>query len=705
MKRLLLLSVLLLSGFWACGATYRPADVPNVQRADRNRYVSNPDGILSASAVARLDSLCGALRGRGLAQVAVVAVDDIAGGDTFSFAIELFGSWGVGSAKSDNGLGVLLVRDLHEIRFITGGGLEGILPDALCKRIQMKYMLPAFRQEDYDAGMLAGLAVTAEVLAGGTPDLSEPEGELSGGAILAIVGLVVGLLLALGILNYYRSRRCPHCRRFTLRQHSVEQVALTRTYREMEYTYVCSSCGATVRRRVRSERGNRFGAPDMLATRLSEGTCETCNTYNMLKLTRHLFQYDPAARYADYYERALYNQILPSQNPDDGMVCYMSPLGSGCRKTFSLPFDSFWCCVGSGMENHARYGEFIYFFGGDDNLFVNLYVPSTLDWQSRGIRLEQQTEFPRSDEIRFRISAQAPERFVLHLRCPSWAAGHEVAVNGRTVRVEPAAAGYLAIDRRWRDGDEVRLTLRRTLRSEAVPGDSALRAYLYGPVVLSAVLDDREEIPVLVTDRVADAPSLVRCTDAAKLRFETRTAQPVQKELIPYFEVGGRRMMVYFRHLPTATWQDRLAALRMQEDREAWLRERTVSQFTPGEMQPERDHGFRGTNTQPHEFEGRKYRETLGGWFSFDMAIDPGQPNTLYCTYWGNRFYNHSFDIEVDGVKVGFENIHNWGARYVERSYPIPAELTSGREKVTVTLRAIRGDAVAGPLFDCRIMR
>lgn len=107
--------------------------------------------------------------------------------DTFSFAIELFGSWGVGSAESDNGLGVLLVRNLHEIRFITGGGLEGILPDALCKRIQMKYMLPAFRQEDYDAGMLAGLAVTAEVLAGGTPDLSEPEGELSGGAILAIV--------------------------------------------------------------------------------------------------------------------------------------------------------------------------------------------------------------------------------------------------------------------------------------------------------------------------------------------------------------------------------------------------------------------------------------------------------------------------------------------------------------------------------------
>ena len=164
-------------------------------------------------------------------------------------------------------------------------------------------------------------------------------------------------------------------------------------------------------------------------------------------------------------------------------------------------------------------------------------------------------------------------------------------------------------------------------------------------------------------------------------------------------------MMVYFRHFPVTTWQEQLAELRMREDREAWLREHTVSQFTLGEMQPERDHNFHGEKTQPHEFEGRKYRESLGGWFSFDMKVDPDRPNTLYCTYWGNRFYNHSFDIEVNGKKIGFENIHNWGPRYIERSYQIPDELTSGREQVTVTLRAIREDAVAGPLFDCRVMR
>lgn len=258
MKRLLLLSVLLLSGFWASGATYRPADVPNVQRADRNRYVSNPDGILSAAAVAHLDSLCGALRERGLAQVAVVAVDDIVGGDTFTFAIELFGSWGVGGAKSSNGLGILLVRDLHEIRFVTGGGLEGILPDALCKRIQMKYMLPAFRNGDFDGGMTAGVEAAALLLEGGDPDLDTEDG---GGMDWLFVCAFVLLPLAVGLWRYYALRCCPHCRRFTLRQHSVEQVALTRTYREMEYTYVCRHCGEVVRRRSRQSRGNRFGGP------------------------------------------------------------------------------------------------------------------------------------------------------------------------------------------------------------------------------------------------------------------------------------------------------------------------------------------------------------------------------------------------------------------------------------------------------------
>ena len=171
MRNIAILCLLLACALPALAGTYRADEIPNVQRMDRRRYVSDPDGILSPAAVAHIDSVCASLRERGLAQVAVVAVDDIAGGDTFSFAVDLFRSWGVGSAKSNNGLGILLVKDLREIRFVTGGGLEGILPDALCKRIQLNYMLPAFREGNYSAGMVAGVGAAATILEGGEVDL------------------------------------------------------------------------------------------------------------------------------------------------------------------------------------------------------------------------------------------------------------------------------------------------------------------------------------------------------------------------------------------------------------------------------------------------------------------------------------------------------------------------------------------------------
>ena len=171
MRRFIILCLLLFASLAAQARSYRAEDIPNVQRADRTRYVSNPDGILSPGAVARIDSVCGALRDRAIAQVAVVAVDDIAGGDVFDFAVDLFTQWGVGRAENDNGLGILLVRDRREIRFVTGGGLEGVLPDAVCKRIQLKYMLPAFREGDYSRGMVAGVEAAAQLLEGSELDL------------------------------------------------------------------------------------------------------------------------------------------------------------------------------------------------------------------------------------------------------------------------------------------------------------------------------------------------------------------------------------------------------------------------------------------------------------------------------------------------------------------------------------------------------
>src|SRR5512142_3231211 len=134
-----------------------------------------------------------------------------------------------------------------------------------------------------------------------------------------------------------------------------------------------------------------LGPEGKLSDRLSDNTAETCNTYNMLKLTAHLFCINPQSRYADFYERALYNQILASQNPSDGMMCYYSPLRPGAMKVYSKPFDDFWCCVGTGMESHARYGEEIYFRGADGSLYVNLFIPSELRWKEKGVMIRQET--------------------------------------------------------------------------------------------------------------------------------------------------------------------------------------------------------------------------------------------------------------------------------------------------------------------------
>ncbi len=262
--RIILTSLLAVATFASVtGRNYRPEEIPNVQRLDARRYVSNPDGILSEAATRRIDSICATLRTRGLAQVAVVAVDDIAGNDTFSFAIELFRLWGVGSARSNNGLGILLVKDLREIRFVTGGGLEGILPDALCKRIQMQRMLPFFREGDYSAGMVSGVEAAAQVLEGGTPDLGEePRGFFTWWDILILLGTIFVIFpLGMWLINRYARHRCPNCGKWKLKQVSQQVVGETPEYRIEECEFVCSHCGYRFRRRFRRSRDDHFRGP------------------------------------------------------------------------------------------------------------------------------------------------------------------------------------------------------------------------------------------------------------------------------------------------------------------------------------------------------------------------------------------------------------------------------------------------------------
>ncbi|MGN0036048.1 MAG: glycoside hydrolase family 127 protein [Bacteroidaceae bacterium] len=214
-------------------------------------------------------------------------------------------------------------------------------------------------------------------------------------------------------------------------------------------------------------------------------TGETCCTYNMLKLSRHLFCWTADCRVADYYERALYNHILGQQDPESGMVCYFLPLASGAYKVYSTPENSFWCCVGSGFESHAKYAEAIY-YKNDHDLYVNLFIPSVADWKEKGVRLTQQTAFPEEETTRLTIDADSPCRFALCLRYPSWSGKPTVKVNGKAVRIGGKAGSYVRIDRLWHPGDRVEATWPMSLRLEPTPDNPHKAALLYGPIVLAA---------------------------------------------------------------------------------------------------------------------------------------------------------------------------------------------------------------------------
>lgn len=254
MKRILPILILTFACVAAVfGRTYTVATVPNVQLADRTRYTSNPDGILSAEAVAAIDLACDSLRRAGKAQIAVVAVDDIATDDVFTFAHRLFSEWGVGSKDANNGLGILLVKEKREIRFVTGDGLEGILPDALCKRIQQRYMVEPFSQGDFSRGMVDGVAAVADILSGNEifGDSEEDDaGVLIALAVMAGLAILFFVLILAVALYYERAKtKCPNCGRHELGRTDTIMLASNRKYDFFEYVYKCRNCGCTKRKR------------------------------------------------------------------------------------------------------------------------------------------------------------------------------------------------------------------------------------------------------------------------------------------------------------------------------------------------------------------------------------------------------------------------------------------------------------------------
>lgn len=233
-----------------------------------------------------------------------------------------------------------------------------------------------------------------------------------------------------------------------------------------------------------SSQKEHFFDPKQFSKFLNGYTGETCCTYNMLKLSRHLFCWTGDVKIADYYERALYNHILGQQDPETGMVCYFLPLLNGAHKVYSTKENSFWCCVGSGFESHAKYGEAIYYHN-DGAIYVNLFIPSVVSWKEKGMTLRQETAFPSEETTVLTVGAEQPVRTTVCLRYPSWSGKASVFVNGKKVSVKQKPGSYIALTRLWKSGDRIEVTYPMQVSLETTPDNPRKAALLYGPIVLA----------------------------------------------------------------------------------------------------------------------------------------------------------------------------------------------------------------------------
>lgn len=453
-----------------------------------------------------------------------------------------------------------------------------------------------------------------------------------------------------------------------------------------------------------------FQAPRTTSQHLTEETCESCNTHNMLRLTRHLHAWTGDARYLDYYERAHLNHILAHQHPKTGMLAYMVPMRSGSRRAFSTPFDSFWCCVGTGIENHAKHGDTIWWTRGPDELAVNLYIPSQVDWTAHHTVVRMEGAMPTGDTMTLTVHPAAPARFTLALRIPPWCADSFQATlaAGAGDAAQARADGYLRLTRTWQAGDRVAVTLPMTTRIEATPDDPDTIALLHGPNVLAADLGPADGpqphlAPALVAEDVLAAISR---TDAPGLAFSTHgIGRPADLALRPFWQLQDRRYAVYFkRHTPSG-WEQHKELLAREEARRRELDSRSVDAIHLGEMQPERDHQLASHLSWPADYRGEKGRDARsGGFFEFTARVDPETPLELHCRYWGEE-RNRRFDILLDGTRLATEQLDTPApGKFVDRIHPIPPELTRGKHNVRIRFQPHQGHT-AGPVFGCRIVR
>ena len=460
--------------------------------------------------------------------------------------------------------------------------------------------------------------------------------------------------------------------------------------------------------------------PDKLAGQLGPATQECCCTYNMLKLTRHVFFWTTEPVVADFYERALFNGILGTQNPEDGMTMYYVPLAPGSWKTFASPLDSFWCCTGTGIESFAKPGDSIY-FRDDEGLWVNLFIASELSWPEKGLSVRQETRFPDQEGTTLRFSAPHPVEMALRVRVPYWVkGGARMRLNGSALAVPAAPGSFSTIRRAWRDGDRLEIELPMGLHLDPMPDDRKVAAVMYGPLVLAGRLGTKGPTPEQLRARTpapegkpADAPwfavesddpgSWIRPVAGKSLEFRT-CGQATDVTLVPLARLFGECFAVYWDILRKGSpeHQSRLAADQRRKDIEA----RTIDAVEIGQRASESTHAQAGERTETGGGGGRWWRHAAaGGWFGYRLKVLSDQPAVLCCTYWGGDVPPRKFDLLVDGARIATQDLNrNKPGEFFDVEYAIPAQLTRGKQNVTVRFQAHPGN-IAGGLFGLRVLK
>jgi DUF1680 family protein len=459
---------------------------------------------------------------------------------------------------------------------------------------------------------------------------------------------------------------------------------------------------------------------------------ESCNSYNMLKLTEDLFRVHPAARYIDYYERTMYNHILSTQHPEHGGYVYFTPARPRHYRVYSAPNEAMWCCVGTGMENHGKYNQLIYTHS-KDTLYLNLFVASELNWKDKGLKIKQETNFPYEEQTTLTVT-EGSAGFNLMVRYPGWVNKDalKIIVNGKEISYAALPSSYVSIVRQWKKGDVVQIMLPMHNTVEHIPNVKEYIAFLHGPILLGAktgtedlkglIADDGrwsqyaageylpvDKAPILIEDDLQNIGDKLVPVDGKPLNFRlnVKMINPAEFTLEPFYKIHDARYMMYWLALTNDGYKNYLDSLENIEKEKLALEKRTIDYVATGEQQPETDHAMQkeksDTGNQFNEF-WRSARD--GGYFSYDLTTNFETNLSLYVRYWGAEWGNRKFDIYIDDQKLLTEdNTRRWEqSLFKDVVYAIPDSMVQGKSHIRVKFQSLPG-STAGAVYVVRLLR